>query len=151
MKKIIIPALVGLMILLFFAAALSAPESRDNKGSIKVVVDGFQSDKGFAKIGLCNTSESFKNSEERAIFNTTVHVEAGRVVHIFRNVPFGIYAVTVYHDENGNGKLDKGMFGRPVELYGFSQNARERFSRPAFEKAAFALDQAEMTVRVTVQ
>jgi uncharacterized protein (DUF2141 family) len=30
---------------------------------------------------------------------------------VFDNLPAGVYAVAVYHDENSNGKLDRGMFG----------------------------------------
>jgi len=133
------------------ADAQNVSISGNNRCSLRIIVDGFQNDRGFAKIGLCNSRDSFQLSEERAIINTTVRIDAGKAAHIFRNVPFGTYAITVYHDENGNGQLDKGLFGRPVERYGFSNNAREKFSRPEFEKAALTLDRAEMTVRVTVQ
>ena len=46
----------------------------------------------------------------------------------------GAYAVMIYHDENGNGKLDKGLLGMPVEGYAFSNNAKPRLGPPSFEK-----------------
>lgn len=46
----------------------------------------------------------------------------------------GRYAVMAYVDRNGNGKLDRGMFGRPTEPYGFS-NGGGRFGPPDFADA----------------
>lgn len=42
----------------------------------------------------------------------------------------GYYAIQVYHDENGNGDLDKNAIGVPTEKYGFSNNARGLFGPP---------------------
>jgi len=122
-----------------------------NRCNLRVIVDGFQSDRGFAKIGLCNSSESFQLAEEKAVISTTTRIAGGKAQYVFRGVPFGNYAVSVYHDENGNGKLDKGAFNKPLELYGFSNNARGVFGRPEYEKAAFVLDKTEMTINVTVR
>lgn len=152
MKKMVITAgVIVLAVLVSVAFGQSVLEASSKKGNIKVFVDGFKSDKGFAKIGLCNSAEIFKNSEETAVISTTTRIIQGKAEYLFEGVHFGTYAVTVYHDENGNGKLDKGAFGKPLELYGFSNNVRELFKRPAYEKAAFTLDKAEITINVTVQ
>jgi uncharacterized protein (DUF2141 family) len=46
----------------------------------------------------------------------------------------GAYAVILYHDENGNNKLDRGgMLGMPTEGYAFSNDAPVRFGPPSFE------------------
>jgi uncharacterized protein (DUF2141 family) len=47
----------------------------------------------------------------------------------------GRYAIAVYVDENGNGRLDRGMFGIPSEPYGFS-NGGGQFGPPPFDKAS---------------
>jgi uncharacterized protein (DUF2141 family) len=80
-----------------------------------------------------------------------VQIINGKAKHDFKGVLFGEYAVTVYHDENGNGKLDKGLFGKPLELYGFSNNARGIISRPDYKKAAFVLDKADITITIHVK
>jgi uncharacterized protein (DUF2141 family) len=42
--------------------------------------------------------------------------------------------VYVYHDENGNGKLDTGgLLGLPTEGYAFSNDAPARFGPPAIK------------------
>jgi len=53
----------------------------------------------------------------------------------FAGVAPGSYAVMVYHDENGNGKLDKAANGMPLEGYGFSRDARGHWGPPSFEDA----------------
>lgn len=152
MKRIVITAIISLMLILT-SAAYSQHERRaaNRNGNLRVIVDGFKTDKGFAKIGLCNSKETFALSEERAIIFTTARIVQGRAEHVFPGVPFGSYAASAYHDENGNGRLDKGAWGRPLELYGFSNNARGILSRPEYEKAAFILDKADMAVSVTVK
>lgn len=56
----------------------------------------------------------------------------------------GTYALKVFQDLNGNGKLDTGWMGIPKEPYGFSNNAMGRFGPPALDDLWF--DIAEGTV-----
>lgn len=54
----------------------------------------------------------------------------------------GRYAVAVFHDTDGNGRLSTWPIGLPKEAYGFSRDARGRFGPPAFDAAAFDLPAA---------
>ena len=54
----------------------------------------------------------------------------------FGDLPSGDYAVALFHDENGNGKLDT-RFGIPREGVGFSNNPRLFFGPPRFAAASF--------------
>jgi uncharacterized protein (DUF2141 family) len=58
---------------------------------------------------------------------------------VFFGIPQGTYAVMVFHDENGNGKLDKNMVGIPKEGYGASNNPAKRMRAPTFDEARFSL------------
>ncbi len=66
---------------------------------------------------------------------------------VYRNLPAGRYAVSLFHDENGNGKLDTNPAGIPLERYGFSRDARGRMGPPSFEDAAIDLH-ADSTITV---
>lgn len=57
----------------------------------------------------------------------------------------GQYALAVYQDLNDDGSLTKGLFGAPVEPYGFSNNARGRLGPPSFQASAFQVDPASST------
>ena len=48
----------------------------------------------------------------------------------------GSYALSVIHDENANGRLDRYM-ALPREGFGFSRNPRIRFGPPRYEEVRF--------------
>jgi len=48
---------------------------------------------------------------------------------------------TMYQDENGNGKLDTGAFGIPVEKFGFSNDAEGVMGPPSYEKCGFTFSE----------
>ena len=72
---------------------------------------------------------------------------AARVLLIYRDLPAGRYALSLFHDENGNGKLDSNVAGIPIERYGFSRDARGRMGAPDFDAAAIEL-QGDTTITV---
>jgi uncharacterized protein (DUF2141 family) len=69
-------------------------------------------------------------------------VPAASAGHIrIRDVPPGDYAVSVIHDENGNGRLDK-FVGIPREGFGFSRNPRMRMGPPRFDECRVSVPAA---------
>jgi uncharacterized protein (DUF2141 family) len=68
-------------------------------------------------------------------------------VLVYRNLQPGTYALSLFHDENGNGKLDSNIAGIPTERYGFSRDARGHMGAPSFADAAVELH-GDMTVTV---
>ncbi len=58
----------------------------------------------------------------------------------FADLEPGEYAVKVYHDEDGDGALNTGLFGVPSEPYGFSNNAQGRFGPASYDDARFTLE-----------
>ena len=85
--------------------------------------------------------------ESRCVFGQTAAARPGAMRFTFRQVPAGAYAVAVYQDVNGNGRLDRTPLGLPLEPYGLSNEAG-RSSRPVFEAAAVAVEEPGTTVRV---
>jgi uncharacterized protein (DUF2141 family) len=70
-----------------------------------------------------------------AAASATVRVPVGEL-------PPGPHAIKVFHDVNGNGKLDTNWMGIPNEPYGFGNDARGSFGPPSFEQSAVTLGQA---------
>lgn len=87
-------------------------------------------------VGLYNSKEDFMKVDKN-FRNCITPVNSDKAVCILENVPAGTYALSVFHDENGNGELDTGMFGIPKEGYGFSNNASGMFGPPSFEDSSF--------------
>lgn len=70
---------------------------------------------------------------------------------VIRDLPEGDYAFAVYHDANGNGKMDKNVLGIPTEDYAFSNNALGKMGPPKYDSARFALPAAGASLRVTLK
>ncbi|MGZ8876304.1 MAG: DUF2141 domain-containing protein [Halobacteriota archaeon] len=67
---------------------------------------------------------------------------------VITNLDPGQYAITPFHDENGNGKLDRNALGVPTEPYGFSNNVQSFFGPPAFKKAVMQVSADDEAVRI---
>jgi uncharacterized protein (DUF2141 family) len=69
----------------------------------------------------------------------------------FDGLPKGEYAVSLAHDENGNGKLDVNVFGIPSEPYGFSKNVRPKYRAAKWEEAKFTLGDKGEKVEIKLE
>jgi uncharacterized protein (DUF2141 family) len=67
-------------------------------------------------------------------------IHGGRAQCVFPGVPAADYAVTIFHDENGNKKFDSNFVGYPLEGYGFSNNVKPVLKAPGFDETKFHYD-----------
>ena len=99
-----------------------------------VQIHQIQEAKGQVMVAIYASNEGFL-STEKAVFKKNYAIsEKGTFSLEIPDLPAGEYAVSCYHDVNGNGILDKNMFGVPTEPYGFSQNARPKFRAPTWDE-----------------
>ncbi|MBI2014291.1 MAG: DUF2141 domain-containing protein [Candidatus Rokubacteria bacterium] len=63
----------------------------------------------------------------------------------------GLYAVAVYHDENGNGKFDRRWFGLPAEGFGVSNNPKFTLRAPSHAEAAFQVGRGLAVVEISLR
>ena len=86
------------------------------------------------------------NRDPAAVRRSVPAGEAARIS--LGDVAPGVYALSVIHDENGNGRLDR-FLAIPREGFAFSRNPRLRMGPPRFEEARFEI--AGAVVRQTVR
>ena len=125
-----------------------APILSPKKANLLVEIQNVQPLKGAIYIALFKSGQDFpegKPIEGKKLEATSRNVQAS-----FSLEP-GDYAIAVFHDENGNGKLDKRVFGIPKEPYGFSNNFRPRLSAPKFSDCQFSVGTGEKTIRIEVK
>jgi len=111
-----------------------------NTYSLVVDVSGLRNSKGILQVALYNKEGSIPDEHYRNYFRLVrKEINEGSAKLIFTDLPKGKYAVNVLHDENNNGKIDKGLI-LPEEGIGFSnyQSIGLR-NKPSFEKASFDL------------
>ena len=108
--------------------------------TLTVVATGLKNDKGEVQFSLYNkegtipdkTLSKYYKMKRVAITGTTAKA-------VFKDLPDGRYAVSVFHDENDNGKIDKGLV-MPEEGVGLSNyKTINFFNLPNFKKASFLL------------
>jgi uncharacterized protein (DUF2141 family) len=75
---------------------------------------------------------------------------SGTVELRIRNVKPGSYAIAVFHDINGNGRLDRSFIGLPSEPYGFSNDVGRR-GPPSFEAARIVVKEPATTVVIPIR
>jgi len=63
----------------------------------------------------------------------------------------GVYVVALYHDENGNGKIDRSTFGLPTEGYGFSNNPSTLLGLPSFRSVRLNVTRSGLTTHVEMK
>ncbi|NVK05012.1 MAG: DUF2141 domain-containing protein [Flavobacteriia bacterium] len=124
-------------ILLSLAACLSSFVNIQPSSTLSVSISNIE-DRGTLFIGLYNTSSSFGETS-RSFRNVKPYATASAKTVSFDRLPEGEYAIAVFQDINGNGKLDKNFFGVPTEPYGFSKNVKPLFSAPTFEDCQFRM------------
>jgi uncharacterized protein (DUF2141 family) len=125
------------------------PNTPDHK--ITVVVNGLKNTDGNCIINLYNKSEGFPNNNTLAYKSIAVKIKNNSAQVVFNNVESGTYAVSVLHDANINGAMDKNMFGIPKEGYGVSNNVLPSLSSPKFEDAKFEISNQNKTIIIKVK
>ena len=111
-------------------------QSKKTSLTLTIEVASFENTKGVLRVCVTDQKDDFLKS---CAFSKIVTVEDDTVSLKIENIEKGNYAVSVYHDENNNGILETGgVFGIPVEPYGFSNNPTMTFG-PSFKKSVFKM------------
>jgi uncharacterized protein (DUF2141 family) len=105
---------------------------------------------GKVVIGIWNSKNGFPKESSKAFRQATEAIVNGTATATFADVPYGEYAVGVYHDENNNGKMDTRFPGIPVEGVGSSNNVHPRFSAPSFRDCRFDVRDPEKIVSIKI-
>lgn len=125
-----------LHIFLFFYLFIGTAPAETH--TLTLTVSNITSVEGTIEIGLFNKNGKFLERGE-AFRSISVPVNSASESVVITDLPKGVYAISLYHDKNGNGVCDRNFFGIPKEPYGFSNNFKPKFSAPAFEDCAFTL------------
>ncbi len=124
--------------------ALSAP-SAAGAATLVVELTGVENDSGLVRVAVC-TPETF--ATKHCPFFSTALAHAGTVTVSVDGIPLGRGAVQSYDDEDGSGRVRRGLFGIPAEASGFSRDAPVRLGAPRFEDAAIEIMEPCTTTRL---
>lgn len=130
---------------------IDGSKSDERHTSIRVVASGMEHNEGQVLVALFVSKEGFPSHIEQATQRGVAHMDSSTATFTFDPVLPGEYAISVLHDEDGNGEMKTAMFGRPAEGWGVSNNAKGRFGPPKFKNAKFAANQDSVTVELQLR
>jgi len=135
---------------LFIATLITATfaTATAHAADIRVTVEGVASKDGKVMFALFDKASEFPRG--KMSLGNMVPAAVGSVKVVFADVAPGRYAISTFHDVNGNQRMDANMLGIPSEPYGFSRDARGKMGPPSFDEAVFEVgsDTVNLTIRV---
>ena len=140
--------ILSFLILLFSQSCLAD----DTYGNLTIRVNGLLNDHGKVIANLFREGDEVMKIE-KAYLHAQGTISDKQAVLVFQNLKYGKYAVSVFQDENDNGKLDHNMFRIPAEPLGFSNGfTLGLFSGlPSFEKLKFTFGSDADTIDITIK
>lgn len=135
----------GLVLVAFsFATVLaSATSVADTPASgVLTVRLSLRSNDGQVGCALYKSADGFPTDPSKAVQMRWCSIKDKSSTCAFDPIPAGTYAVACFHDENGNGKLDKNFLGIPKEGMVVSNYAKGFMGPPPFDKAKFSFSGA---------
>ena len=127
---------------------LTASAAQADTGTLIVEVRDLEFNEGVVRFAMFDSEENFF---KEAVAYANLEVSDNGVNWVVNDLPFGTYAVTVHHDVNDNGEMERAWYGKPKEPTGASTNPSLRFGPPTFEKSKFEFAAAELTINIDVK
>lgn len=144
-------AVIGIILL---AAGCVAPAAVSyvpaGTGTVAVALTGFRSDRGTAVVSLFHGAGGFPDEVAASAATVSTPIREGAAAVTFTGLSYGEYAISVLHDEDGDGEMATGLFGLPREGFGFSGAPDYRFGQPEYASARFLLlePRRELTIGI---
>lgn len=132
-------------ILILMLLELVAFAQNDSGNSLTVVMENFKSNDGKVMVGLYASSDKWLKD---TYMGEITSIDNKVSTCTFKNVPDGVYAVSIIHDENSNDKLDLGYFGIPKEPYASSMGAKGSFGPPKWTDAKFSIEGSDKEITI---
>ena len=137
MKKII--KKIVMLTLLIGLFSFTYPNQKANY-SLTIKVENLRNSKGVVQYAIYNKDGSIPDEKYERYFRKRIaEISKNKSTLTFNKLPAGKYAVSILHDENENGKIDKKfLVPLPSEGVGISNYKSIGISnRPNFSKASF--------------
>lgn len=140
MAHLTLPKFCSFTLSVLLASAASAAD-------LRVEVRGMNSADGKCMVALFDKAQDFARKPLQGRMEAA---STAGVTFVFNALPDGEYAISAFHDENGNGKLDANLVGLPIERYGFSRDAAGKMGPPSFDDAKVVVRGADQSIVVNL-
>lgn len=138
-------------VMITLAAAALGLSTSARAADLELAVSGITQSQGQIMVAVYADAASWLAKPVAVARAQAVEQKDGRLVISLYKVPVAdasSVALSIFHDVNGNGRLDTNAMGMPTEPYAFSNNASGMFGPPSFEKAQVSIKPG---ARISVQ
>ena len=133
------------------AAPAGCAGDLSGKGWINVEVNGVKNSDGLIAITVyADDSNRFLRSKG-SLDVVRFPAKAGTFRGCVKLPGNGVYALVVYHDEDGSRKLNRSGFGLPTEGFGFSNNPSTLAGLPTFRSVRLNVPKPGLTTRIDMR
>jgi len=136
-------SIIAVLILQLIMSSICAQKSNQ---TIEVNIENIQTNDGNIMIGLYKNQQDFLSKTYKAI---QTKAKKGTIQVTFEDVEPGIYAISLYHDQDTNQKLNTFLM-IPTEPYGISNNAKSQFGPPQWIKAKFSISDKKVVQNISL-
>jgi uncharacterized protein (DUF2141 family) len=133
---------------------LTAPGAR--AAEVVLVLEGLESGSGEVQVDVFAEANASNFPYTEGGVQSEIRVQASALLGgpeaaiPLGDLSPGRYAFFAMHDANGNGDLDRNLFGIPIEDYGFSNGATGTVGPPSFDAAAVHVA-ADVPTRIVIR
>ena len=125
---------------LILLCLLFSPSDPVAAETLTVTVTGFRGVRGVLYVTVWGDEAHFLTDLRHAAARRVLPVSGPEMAVKVDGLSRGVYAVTTFQDENGNGVLDRNFIGVPKEPAGVSNDAKGVMGPPKFRDAAVVLE-----------
>jgi len=139
---------ISCLIIFVFSSAIGFAQHN----TLTVNITGINEINGDVYIYLYASEKGFPINISKASKSKKVKVTKESLSVSFKDVAPDIYAVSVYHDIDGNEEINQNFLGIPKEPVGVSNNATGFMGPPKYEDAIFKLQNSkQITINLKKQ
>ena len=132
-------------------ASFSAAAVAQSAGSsLTVNFTGIEEKQG-AILGVLVDSEAAYDGKAAPVRPLMVTADKAEVAAIVDGLAPGTYAIKLFHDVDGDGKMSTNPFGMPVEPFAFSNNAQGNMGPAKWADAKFEVKAGANTHSITIK
>ncbi len=126
------------------SAALAGPVAA---ADLTVTIGPVTQSAGELMVAVYNSADTFSDT---SIATQRAAAKEGDVVVTFNGLEAGEYAIMVFHDVNGNDKLDTNLLGIPSEPWGASLEGKRVFGAPGWDDTRFSVTDTNLSINITL-
>ena len=148
--------LIAAVAVAWIGLAGSVTSAAAQAATVEVTIENVKSTDGSLLIAVYDNADEYQRNGgfkglEKAVKELKIPAVTPAATLSLADLAPGDYAITLFHDRNGNGKIDSNLFGIPTEPYGFSGNPKNLMSPATWEQSRFSVTNngAQLPIRLS--